>query len=283
MSTTRPRGELAPALPLAVVFLGAFVLPLIALVAISLFRTPAFAELSPAQYVRFLSDPFSLRVLADTVMLGLEVALCTLVLAYPLALVYAASGALVRTIITFLILLPLLTSTVVRTFAWIVILGRDGIVNSAMLSLGLWDSPARLLYSWGGLVLALTQIQLPLMVLPLINSLLRLDGNLARAAEGLGAGRLRVFVTVILPLTLPGAIAGVLLVFAAAATAFITQTLVGGGRIILMPSYIYQQSMGVQDWPFAAALSLIFTAAVIGIVAAIGALSRRLTRGVDAA
>ncbi|MGY4309692.1 putative spermidine/putrescine transport system permease protein [Bradyrhizobium sp. USDA 4369] len=283
MSTPRPTGELAPALPLALVFLAAFVLPLVALVAISLFRTPAFAELSPAQYLRFLGDPFSLRVLADTVMLGLEVALCALVLAYPLALVYVASGPLIRTSLIFLILLPLLTSTVVRTFAWIVILGRDGIVNSAMLSLGLWDSPARLLYSWGGLVLALTQIQLPLMALPLINSLLRLDGNLARAAEGLGAGRIRVFVTVILPLTLPGAIAGLLLVFAAAATAFITQTLIGGGRIILMPSYIYQQSMGVQDWPFAAALSLIFTAAVIGIVAAIGALSRRLTRGLDAA
>ncbi|WP_257169166.1 ABC transporter permease [Bradyrhizobium sp. SRS-191] len=278
-SPSRAYGELAPALPLALVFVGAFVLPLIALVAISFYRTPEFLDLSPVQYLRFLSDPFSLRVLADTVMLGLEVALCALVLAYPLALVYVASGAVVRMILTFLILLPLLTSTVVRTFAWIVILGRDGIVNATMLSLGLWDSPARLLYSWGGLVLALTQIQLPLMALPLINSLLRLDGNLAKAAEGLGAGRFRVFFTVILPLTLPGAIAGGLLVFAAAATAFITQTLVGGGRIILMPSYIYQQSMGVQDWPFAAALSLIFTVAVVGIVAAIGALSRLMTRG----
>lgn len=81
MSTPRPTGKLAPALPLALVFLAAFVLPLVALVAISLFRTPAFAELSPAQYLRFLGDPFSLRVLADTVMLGLEVALCALVLA----------------------------------------------------------------------------------------------------------------------------------------------------------------------------------------------------------
>ncbi|MGJ4891018.1 ABC transporter permease [Bradyrhizobium sp. HKCCYLRH3099] len=275
--------ELAPALPLAVIFLGAFVLPLIALLAISCYRSPQFLELSPVQYLRFVTDPFSLRVLADTVMLGLEVALCSLVLAYPLALVYLASGALIRTVLTFLILLPLLTSTVVRTFAWIVILGRDGIVNATMLSLGLWDSPARLLYSWGGLVLALTQIQLPLMALPIINSLLRLDGNLAKAAEGLGAGRFRVFFTVILPLTLPGAVAGGLLVFAAAATAFITQTLVGGGRIILMPSYIYQQSMGVQDWPFAAALSLAFTAAVIGVVAIIGATARRMTRGLDAA
>jgi putative spermidine/putrescine transport system permease protein len=188
-----------------------------------------------------------------------------------------------RTLITFLIMLPLLTSTVVRTFAWIVLLGRDGIINTTMLSLGLWQTPARLLYTWEGMVLALTQIQLPLMALPVINSLLRLDGNLTRAAEGLGASRARVFITIILPLTLPGAIAGWLLVFAAAATAFITQTLIGGGRIILMPSYIYQQAVGVQDWPFSAALSLIFTLAVTGIVFATGALSRRYVRGVDAA
>lgn len=281
-STTASR-QMLPAFPLAALFLAAFVLPLIALVAISLFRTPQFAELSLAQYLRFFSDTFSIKVLTDTIWLGAEVALATLILAYPLALVYAASGQFMRTLITFLIMLPLLTSTVVRTFAWIVLLGRDGIINTAMLSLGLWQAPARLLYTWEGMVLALTQIQLPLMALPVINSLLRLDGNLTRAAEGLGASRARIFITIILPLTLPGAIAGWLLVFAAAATAFITQTLVGGGRIILMPSYIYQQAVGVQDWPFSAALSLIFTLAVTGIVFAIGALSRRCVRGVDAA
>ena len=280
--TTASR-QLLPVVPLAALFFAAFVLPLAALVAISLFRTPQFAELSLAQYLRFFSDPFSIKVLSDTLWLGAEVALATLILAYPLALVYVASGQFMRTLITFLIMLPLLTSTVVRTFAWIVILGRDGIIISAMLSLGLWQAPARLLYTWEGMVLALTQIQLPLMALPVINSLLRLDGNLTRAAEGLGASRARIFLTVILPLTLPGAIAGWLLVFAAAATAFITQTLVGGGRIILMPSYIYQQAVGVQDWPFSAALSLIFTLAVTGIVFAIGALSRRYVRGVDAA
>ncbi|MBR0961425.1 ABC transporter permease [Bradyrhizobium japonicum] len=282
-ASTSASRQMPPVIPLAALFLAAFVLPLIALVAISLFRTPQFAELSLAQYLRFFSDPFSIKVLTDTLWLGAEVALATLILAYPLALVYVASGQFMRTLITFLIMLPLLTSTVVRTFAWIVILGRDGIVNSAMLSLGLWQAPARLLYTWEGMVLALTQIQLPLMALPVINSLLRLDGNLTRAAEGLGASRARIFITVILPLTLPGAIAGWLLVFAAAATAFITQTLVGGGRLILMPSYIYQQAVGVQDWPFSAALSLIFTLAVTGIVFAIGALSRRYVRGVDAA
>jgi putative spermidine/putrescine transport system permease protein len=281
-STTASR-QLLPVVPLAALFFAAFVLPLAALVLVSLFRDPQFSGLSPVQYLRFLSDPFSIKVLTDTLWLGAEVALAALVLAYPLALVYVASGQFMRTLITFLIMLPLLTSTVVRTFAWIVILGRDGIINSAMLSLGLWQAPARLLYTWEGMVLALTQIQLPLMALPVINSLLRLDGNLTRAAEGLGASRARIFITVILPLTLPGAIAGWLLVFAAAATAFITQTLVGGGRIILMPSYIYQQAVGVQDWPFSAALSLIFTLAVTGVVFAIDALSRRYVRGVDAA
>jgi putative spermidine/putrescine transport system permease protein len=280
---TNASRQLLPVVPLAALFFAAFVLPLAGLVIISLFRTPQFAEPSLAQYLHFFADPFSIKVLTDTLSLGAEVALATLILAYPLALVYVASGQFLRTLITFLIMLPLLTSTVVRTFAWIVILGRDGIVNSAMLSLGLWQAPARLLYTWEGMVLALTQIQLPLMALPVINSLLRLDGNLMRAAEGLGASRARIFFTIILPLTLPGAIAGWLLVFAAAATAFITQTLVGGGRIILMPSYIYQQAVGVQDWPFSAALSLIFTLAVTGIVFAIGALSRRFVRGVDAA
>jgi putative spermidine/putrescine transport system permease protein len=282
-SDTQATRQLLPALPLAALFLVAFVLPLIALIGISLFRTPQFLAVGSDQYVRFFTDPFSLRVLIDTLQLGAEVAMLALFLAYPLGIVYVAASPLARSLITFLILLPLLTSTVVRTFAWIVILGREGIVNSAMLSLGLWDAPARLLYTWSGLIVALTQIQLPLMALPVINSLLRLDRNLVKAAEGLGAGQFRIFFTVILPLTLPGAIAGWLLVFAAAATAFITQSLVGGGRIILMPLYIYQQAVGVQEWPFAAALSLIFTVAVIGIVAAIGILSRRFVRGVDAA
>lgn len=275
--------ELLPATPLIALFSLAFVLPLVMLVLVSLFRTPQFNAMGADQYVRFLSDGFNLQVLLDTLVLGVEVATLSLVLAYPLGLVYLAAGAFARTLITFLILLPLLTSTVVRTFAWIVILGREGIVNSAMLSLGLWGQPARLLYSWGGLVIALAQIQLPLMALPVINSLLRVNPNLLKAAEGLGAAQPRVFLTVLLPLTLPGAIAGWLLVFAAAVTAFITQTLVGGGRIILMPLYIYQQAMGVQDWPFSAALSLIFTVAVVGIVILVGTLSRRFMRGVDAA
>ncbi len=109
-----------------------------------------------------------------------------------------------------IVLLPLLTSVVVRTFAWIVILGRQGIINNALMELGLIDSPLRLLYTEGGVVVALAQVQMPLMVLPLITALSRIDPNLADASSALGAGHWRTFFKVTLPLSLPGIIAGCL-------------------------------------------------------------------------
>lgn len=272
-----------PAVPLAALFAVAFVLPLAALAWISLHTSNDFTAMGTDQYVRFFTDAFTLRVLADTMLLGAQVATLCLLLGYPLALAYMAASPRLRAALLFLVLLPLLTSTVVRTFAWIVILGREGIVNNLLLTLGLWSEPGRLLYTWSGLVVALAQIQLPLMALPLFNSILQLDQNLVRAAEGLGAGRWRILATVIVPLTLPGALAGWMLVFAAASTAFITQTLVGGGRIVLMPNYIYQQTVGALDWTFAAALSLVLTAAVMTMVLAIGLLARRLSGGRHAA
>ena len=275
-------GGTLPAMPLALFFLAWFVAPFVLLLIISLFNTPEFQAVGLRQYQKFLTDGYSVGVLWDTLYLGLIVTAACLPLAYALGLVYVEGGPHRRTLILFLILLPMLTSAVVRTFAWIVILGREGIVNNAMLALGLWGEPARLLYSWGGLVLALVQIQLPLMALPVINSLLKVDRSVIDAAEGLGASRWRRLWTVIVPLTLPGAVAGALLVFAASTTAFITQTLVGGGRIILMPLNIYQQAVGVQDWPFAAALSVIFTVAIVAITYAVNTVARKRMRGVDA-
>jgi putative spermidine/putrescine transport system permease protein len=272
-----------PAMPLAAFFLAAFVAPFTLLIVISMFQSVEFSAFGLQQYVKFLSDGFSVGVLRDTLLLGFCVTAVCLVLAYPLGLVYRSGGRRLRTAILFLIMLPLLTSAVVRTFAWIVILGREGIVNNTMLALGIWGQPGRLLYSWPGLVVALAQIQLPLMALPVINSLLKVDQNLVDAAEGLGASSWRRLWTVIVPLTLPGAVAGSLLVFAAATTAFITQTLVGGGRIILMPLNIYQQAVGVQDWPFAAALSIVFTLCIVGITTVVNAFAQASMRGINVA
>jgi putative spermidine/putrescine transport system permease protein len=275
-------GGTLPALPLALFFLAWFIAPFVLLVVISLFDTADFQAVGLRQYAKFLTDGYSLGVLWDTLKLGFLVTAACLPLAYALGLVYVAGGPHRRTFILFLIMLPMLTSAVVRTFAWIVILGREGIINNTMLALGLWGAPAPLLYTWGGLILALAQIQLPLTALPVINSLLKLDRNIVDAAEALGASRFRRLWTVIVPLTMPGAVAGALLVFAASTTAFITQTLVGGGRIVLMPLDIYQQAVGVQDWPFAAALSIVFTLSILAITYLINSAAQRRMRGVDA-
>ena len=196
----------------------------------------------------------------------------------PLALVHLRSGPKVRRLILLAILLPLLTSTVVRTFGWVVILGRQGLINNALLTAGWIELPAQLLYTRSALVLALAQIELPLMALPIINALARIDPTLVDASSTLGARRWRTFLRVVLPLSLPGLIAGMALVFAGSISAIITQTLVGGGRMLFMPYHLYQQAILANDWPFAAALAVILLTCVLGVIVLLLAYERSATR-----
>lgn len=229
------------------------------------------------QYLRFGS--FGLGVLGATLRVGLETTLVCLLLGFPLAMLHARAPGWLKGVITLVVLLPLLTSVVVRTFAWIVILGRQGAVNGALMGMGLIVSPLRLLYTEGGLVAALAQVQMPLMVLPLATALGRIDPNLANASAALGAGAWRTFFRVTVPLSLPGVLAGSVLTFAAAVTAFVTQSLVGGGQMLLMPGFIYQQALTLQDWPYAAAISIVFLLVVLAAIWAMGRLARQAGGG----
>jgi putative spermidine/putrescine transport system permease protein len=266
------------AAPLALFFLAFFVAPLVQLFVLSLHNDSAGTLWGIGQYVHFLTDPFSLGVLGTTLLLGAEVTALCLVLGFPIAWLYHRVGSRTQTLIILIVLLPLLTSVVVRTFAWIVILGRQGIINSTLLSIGAIDTPIRLLYTQFGVVVALAQVQMPLMTLPLITALGRIDINLEDASCSLGAGSWRTFCKVVLPLSLPGVIAGCTLTYAAAITAFITQSLVGGGQMLFMPMYLYQQASTLQNWPFAGAISIIFLLAVLAVVTVFGTLGR-LSRG----
>ena len=162
----------------------------------------------------------------------------------------------------------------VRTFAWVVILGRKGLFNDLLLWLGLVDQPLRLLFSEVGVIIVLAQVQMPLMVLPLLTTLQRIDPNLAEASSALGAGHWRTFLRVTLPLSMPGMIAGCILVYAACVTAFVTHTLIGGVRLLYMPLFIFQQAMDLQNWPFAAALSVVFMISVLVVVGVLVSLAR---------
>jgi len=277
-STNTVTYDLKLALPLGLFFAAFFLAPLLILIFVSLHTDTSMARMGLTQYAKFLLDPFSLGVLGHTLWIGVEVTGLCLLLGFPMAWAFVRSPRWAQAGLILVILLPLLTSVVVRTFAWIAILGRQGIVNTALLELGLIDSPLRLLYTEKGMVVARAQVQMPLMVLPLITALSRLDPNLLDASAALGAGHWRTFRKVILPLTFPGVVAGCLLTYAAAITAFITQTLVGGGQMLFMPMYIYQQSSTLNNWPFAAAISIIFLVAVLAAVTLFSILGR-LSKG----
>jgi putative spermidine/putrescine transport system permease protein len=262
---------------LALAMLLFFLAPLGVLGIVSFYGDAAMTQWGSLTQWTKMFDAFGLLVLADTLWLGIQVTLLCLILGYSLAWVFVRIPPRLQPIIIFIVMLPLLTSVVVRTFAWIVVLGRQGIVNNFMMELGWIETPLKLLYTRWGLVVALANVQLPLMVLPLINALQKIDGNLSDASASLGASEWQTFKKITLPLSMPGIVAGSLLTFAAAITAFITQSLIGGGQMLFMPMYLYQQASALSNYPFAAAISLTFLATVIICVSLfnrLGSLSR---------
>jgi putative spermidine/putrescine transport system permease protein len=263
-------------LPLALFFAVFVFVPLALLGAVSLYNDPTLTTAGVTQYVKFLTDRFNLAVLGQTLWLGLLATVLALAIGYPLAYICTVAPAALQRVLVLVIVLPLLTSAVVRTFAWVVLLGRQGIVNGLLAAVGLVDTPVRLLYTPSAVVVALAQIQLPLMVLPVITALGNIDPNLRHASHALGAGRWRTFFEVTLPLSAPGVLAGCLLVYAGSVSAFVTQTLVGGGQLMLMPQYMYQQAIQANNYPFAAAVAMILLAAVLAIVIVVNVVTRKM-------
>ena len=263
------------ALPLGMFFIAFGLMPFVLLAFVSLYQDSSMQDMGLAQYVKFFSDNFNLLVLGDTLWLGIKVTVLTILIGYPLAYAYVNAPSRLQRILMLFILLPLLTSSVVRTFAWVVILGRQGIINTFMMDIGLISEPMKLLYTPGAVTVALAQIELPLMVLPLITALMNVDPNLRQASLALGAGHWRTFIQVTVPLSVPGLLAGSLLVFASSVSAFVTQTLVGGGQQMFMPFYMYQQAIQANEYPFAAAIAMVLLVCVLAIVMVINSVGRK--------
>jgi putative spermidine/putrescine transport system permease protein len=271
----RPRpAEWQLAVPLGLAYAAFSLVPLALLVLVRVFDDERITTIGFAQWRSFLGDPFTWKVIFDTVKLGVVTVVTTAVIGYPIALVFLGAGPRWQRVL-FVVILPLLTSVVVRTFAWIVILGREGVVNQAVLWLGLAPAPLNLLQTEPGLVIALTQIEMPLLLLPLLSVMSRMDPNLRDASAGLGASRWRTLLRVTLPLSLPGLVAGCMLVFASSTTAFISQFVIGGNRLVYLPLLIWQQSLVVYNWPLASVAALTLLISVGLGVAAIATLGRR--------
>ena len=258
---------LAPATIFYLVFL---VVPYALLLRLSLFRFSSMRlyipEFTLINYATVMTDPFYLLLMARTVGLGLLVTVISLVLGYPLALKIVRSGPAMRSALIAVALSPLLINLVVRTYAWLVLLGDTGVVNNWLRALGLIGAPLPLSGNMVSVVLGLVHISLPLMALSLIGVLDRIDRTLEDAADSLGASRGRILRRIILPLSLPGAAAGSLLVFTFAISAFVTPALLGGNRVSTISTLIYEKFTFSANWPVGATLVVVLLVINLGIV-----------------
>lgn len=258
--------RLALAVP-AILFLIAFmVIPMLLLVVIS-FQDAGAGAFTPQRYADLLTSPTYLTDIAVTLGVALLTTALVLLLAYPAAsLLVEAKRKWVRTLLYVVLVSPLLTSVVVRSFAWVVMLSQNGLVNQVLETFSIIDEPLTLLWNMGAVVLAYVQVLLPFAVLPLATSLGEVKPQLKQASMSLGASRAHGFFSVVLPLTVPGAINGGVIVFSLTAGSYITPLLIGGGTQPILPLAIYQQAIQISDLSMAAAMAVVLLALVALII-----------------
>ncbi|HSB68112.1 MAG TPA: ABC transporter permease [Candidatus Methylomirabilis sp.] len=254
------RWSWALVLPPLLFFLAFFVGPLLYLFFVSLHeasQTELYgSRLTLDSYLRVAADPFYLGIIRRTLTAGVAVSGLCLLIGYPVALSMTRMPASRRGAFLMLLLFPLMVSNVIRAYGWIAILGRRGVVNNLLRDAGVVQASLPLLYSVETVVVGLLTILLPYMIICLVNALLTVDRTLEEAAQALGAGPLRTFLHVTLPLSTPGIASGLLLVFLLTLSAYVTVQLLGGPQSKMLVSLVYDAVMTFV-WPRAAALAFI--------------------------
>ena len=255
-----------------------FIAPICILIVLSFYQMngPAVVgdEASLKNYVQFFSDPFYLRILWNTFVLGGLVVFFCLIVGYPVSYFLARSNSRWRGFLLFLVVSPLLVSAVVRNIGWFPILSNSGLVNWLLLESSIISKPIPLISNFTGVIIGLVHALLPFMILTLTTVIQRIEPELEDAAASLGAGPFTVFTQVLLPLSIPGAIGGSLLVFTMAIAAFTTPVIMGGNRVLVMATYIGQQFRTVLDYAIgatAAAILLVLVGLLTVVASKLGA------------
>jgi ABC-type spermidine/putrescine transport system permease subunit I len=254
--TLRAWLPLAPALVFLAVF---FVYPLLRMIALSF----GASEGPLAHYSAILTSPVYMTVLGLTFKTALGVTAWCVVLGVPTAYLLAHVEGRWRNILLVAVALPFLTSILIRTYAWMALLGRNGVVNQILQWTGLTDSPVRLMHNEFGVYVGMVHVLLPFMVLPVYSVMSGIDGRLVRAAESLGASPRRALLTVFLPLALPGIASGTLLVFLIAIGFYITPALLGGPRQVMISNLIEVHVIELLNWGFGSAVAFVLLAATV--------------------
>lgn len=244
------------------------VIPVAELISIS-FHREEFGEIRPGltftNYAGILTQARTLELLVSTLLIALAVTVLTIILGFPVAAVVAGASERWRGMLYFLVAAPLLVNTVVRTYGWLLILGRKGLVNEVLAAMNLINEPLALSGNAVGMIIGGAQVFLPFMVLSLVTSLLAIESRLYEAGEILGAGPVRRFLTITLPLAMPGLIAGSILVFSMMLGAFVTPLILGGSAVKYVSVAVYTDALVLFNMPRATALSVLLMLCVLAL------------------
>lgn len=268
---------LLPALTLLIPF---FIIPLGILVRNSVYRDTTNALLAPdftfVNYFSVLTNPHYFKVFTNSLSVAAGVGFISLLVGFPFAYFIVRWAARSRVLLIWVVYIPLTVSVIVRVFGWIVITNDSGLINNALLGAGLIHSPFHLLYAVPGLVIGVTHRYLPLMVLPLVNALSKIDPTLISASENLGAGRMRTMFGIVIPLSTPGMVVGFQLVFSGVLSDYVLPNLLGTPTFPMLATSIYNEAIGNLRWATASAMSVVMIACVVVVLLATNASLRRL-------
>lgn len=260
-----------PALAVLTVF---FLFPLI-FVLVDSVRNPN-GTLTLGHYVAFLGDSETGRVFWRTVQLGVIVTVLAALLSYPTAYLMVHMSPRRRTFAMSLVILPLLTNPVARTYAWLIILGRHGLINQFLQMFGLTE-PLRLIYTETAIVVGLLQLFMPLMVLALVSAMENIPNDVEEAARSLGANGLQTFLRILLPLSADGLVLGGTLVFTGSITAYVTPAILGGTRVLMLATLLQQRAIVLLDWQGATTIAVVMITTTLIINALLRTLRPKAT------
>lgn len=213
-------------------------------------------------YKKFM-EPIYLNVLWRSLMLAMISTIACLLIGYPMAMIISKASLKRRNILMMLFVLPLWTNFLLRTYAWMVLLRDQGLINQFLMALGIIDKPLKLLYNTGAVTLGMVYNFLPFMVLPIYSVLSKMDDSFIEAAKDLGATSTQVFLKVTLPLSMPGVVSGTIMVFMPAVSTFVISDLLGGGQTILLGNLIQNQFLVARNWQFGSAISMIMMVLIV--------------------
>ena len=233
-------------------------------------------------YKEFFTDSYMMSIFLRTIKISLISSLICMTIGVPVSYYISRVSKKLRGLFIALTVFPILTNSVVRSFAWMSILGKNGLINTLLTKLNIINEPLSLLYTEGAIIVGTVYIFLPLMIISLIGVMENIDNDLLEAAESLGANKLKSFCKVVFQLSLPGLIVGTVLVFTGSLTAYTTPQLLGGNKNTVLATLIYQKTMTLGDWQGAAVVATIMIVVTLIVIKGINFLALRLDkRGVS--